>query len=233
MKQPIQDLVERGKQCFENKEYAKAEHIFRKVLTQQPNYADVLNLLGVIHHIEGKFDSAIDLFEKSLKINPHYTEAVLNLAVLYNDLGKYKEAKKLYTHLRSTQTTKHKHIEPVLKGKLSNLHANIADIYRNLGLHEHAIDEYKKALSLNPKYIDIKTNLGIAYRENNQLKESLLELTEATKMNPHYITARIQLGVTLYSSDKLAEAKKHWNAVLEKEPENEYAKMYLKLCEQK
>ncbi|PIR16519.1 MAG: hypothetical protein COV46_08260 [Deltaproteobacteria bacterium CG11_big_fil_rev_8_21_14_0_20_49_13] len=231
MKREIQDLVELGKQYFEDKEYGKAEHIFKKVVHEQPNFADILNLLGVICHIEGKFEQAMELFQRSLKINPHYTEAVLNLAVLYNDLGKYKEAKKLYTHLHSSQTTKHKHIEPVLKGKLSNLHANIGDIYRNLGLYDHAIEEYRKALTLNPKFVDIKTSLGIAYRENQQLKESLAELTDAAKINPKYITAKIQLGVTYYSSGKLAEAKKQWHAVLDKEPGNEYAKMYLKLCE--
>ncbi len=233
MTHTLQDLVQIGKQHFENKEYAKAEHYFRKVLAKESNYADILNLLGVIHHVEGKFDSSIELFEKALKINPNYTEAILNLAVLYNDLGKYKDAKKLYTHLRTSQKVKHKHIEPVLKGKLSNLHADIGDIYRNLGLYEYAIDEYKKALLLNPKYVDIKTRLGIAYRENKQLKESLLELTEAVKTDTRYITAQIQLGVTLYSLGKLNDAKKRWNHVLETRPDNEYARMYLNLCEPK
>ncbi len=231
MTHTIPEMVELGKQAFENKEYAKAEHYFKKVLSLQPNYADVLNMLGVLHHIEGKFHSAIDFFQQSLKVNPQYTEALLNLAVLYNDLGRYKDAKKLYTHLKASQTVKHKHIEPVLKGKLSNLHADIGDIYRNLGLYEYAIEEYKKALFLNPKYVDIKTKLGIAYRENKQLKESQHELLEAAHMDPRYITAKIQLGVTLYSLGKQADAKKSWSAVLDKHPENEYAKMYLRLCE--
>ncbi len=231
MTHSIQQMVESGKEHFEHKEYAKAEHCFKTVLAKQPNYADVVNLLGVIYHIEGKFDSAMELFERSLKINPRYTEAILNLAVLYNDLGRYKDAKKLYTQLRNNQSVKHKHIEPVLKGKLSNLHADIGDIYRNLGLFNYAIEEYKKALGLNPQYVDIKTKLGIAYRENKQLKESLLELTEASKMDSRYITSKIQLGVTYYSLGKMNDAKKSWNAVLHKEPENEFAKMYLKLCE--
>lgn len=233
MTQSVHEMVEFGKKAFEHKDYAKADYYFKKVLTQQPNYADVLNLLGVIYHIEGKFDTAISYFEKSLKVNPNYTEAILNLAVLYNDLGKYKDAKKLYTHLHSVQKIKHKHIEPVLKGKLSNLHADIGDIYRNLSLYDYAIDEYKKALFLNPKYVDIKTRLGIAYRENNQLKESLSELTDAAKLDPRYITARVQLGVTYYSTGRLADAKKQWNTVISKDPENEHAKMYLTLCEGK
>lgn len=225
----MQELVAEGKQFFENKEYTKAEHAFKKVITSQPNYADVLNLLGVIHHIEGKFGSAIELFLKALHVNPHYTEALLNLAVLYNDLGRYKEAKKLYIALRKSPAVKHKHIEPVLKGKLSNLHADIGDIYHSLSLYDRSIDEYRKALELNPKYVDIKTKLGIAYRDNGQLKESLAELSEAIKFDARYLPARVQLGVTYYSSGKMTEAKKQWNLVLEKDPDSEHAKMYLRL----
>lgn len=227
----LQELVANGKKYFENKEYLKAENCFRKVLSQEPSYADILNLMGVIHNIEGKFDSAIGFFEKALKKNPNYTEALLNLAVMYNDLGKYDSAKKLYSQLHKRQEKlKHKHIEPVLKGRLSNLHADIGDIYCGLSLFEHAIDEYKKALLLNPHFVDIKTRLGVAYRENKQLKESLAELIDAAKLDPRYITAHIQLGVTYYSLGKLADAKKEWNKVLEKDTGNEYAKMYLKLC---
>lgn len=229
----VNDLVAIGKQYFDNKEYIKAEQYLRKVLQMNTNYADVLNMLGVIHHIEGKFTSAIEFFQKALKINPHYTEALLNLAVLYNDLGKYKDAKKLYTQLHTAQKAKHRQIEPVLKGKLSNLHANIGDVYRSLGLYQHAIEEYKKALALNPTYADIRMKLGISFRENGQTRESLSELKHVVKTDPKYIQARVQLGVTLFSSGQEPSAKKEWKKAIEKDPSNEHAKMYLRLSENK
>jgi len=224
-------MVEAGKHYFESKDYTHAEHYFKKVLAKAPRYADVLNLMGVIRHVEGKFDSAMSFFKKSLEVNPNYTEAILNLAVLCNDLGKYNEAKKLYTHLRSIHKVKHKHIEPVLKGRLSNMHADIADVYKNLSLYEYAIEEYRKALLLNPQYADIRTRLGVALRENQQLKDSLGELQAAVKTDPKYLHAKIQLGVTLFSMGKTNEAKKFWAEVLKKDAANEFAKMYLKLAE--
>ena len=227
----IKQLVALGKQCFDNKQYEKAEHYLKKVLSLNDRYADVMNMLGVIHHIEGKFTSAIDLFKKALKINPKYTEATLNLAVLLNDLGQYQDAKKLYTHLKQSPKEPHRQIEPVLRGKLSNLHADIGDIYRSIGLYHHAIEEYRKALDLNPAYRDIRTKLGQAYRENGQLVQSLKELKEVVKADGHYAPARVQLGVTLYSQGKISDAKKEWKAVMDKDPDNEYAKMYLRLCE--
>lgn len=226
-----QELVELGKQCFENKDYTRAERYLRQVLNHNNHYADVHNMLGVICHIEGKFDSAIICFKEALKINPHYTEALLNLAVLYNDLGRYQDAKKLYTNLHKKEDGSKQDIEPVLKGKLSNMHAEVGDVYRSIGLYKFAIEEYKKALTLNPTYVDIRTKLGVALREEGHFDTSLKELKQVAKEDPRYIMARIQMGVTFYSLKKLKEAKLEWQAVLKQDPENESAKMYLRLCE--
>lgn len=233
MKHDINELVSIGKQFFEKKEYEKAANYFKQLVEKGVRYADVYNMLGVIEHIEGRFDSSIKLFKEALGINPNYTEALLNLAVLYNDLGHYGEAKALYANLHKNKKGTKKDIEPVLKGKLSNLHSNIGDIYRNLGLYQYAIDEYGKALSLNPGYLDIRAKLGVSFRENGDLQKSMAELKKVIKEDPKYVSAKVQLGVTYYSMNKLTEAKKQWNEALKKDPKNEYASMYLKLAEEK
>lgn len=233
MSHDLNELVTIGKQFFDKKEYSRADTYLRKALKKGVQYADVFNMIGVVEHIEGKFETAIKMFKEALKINPNYTEALLNLAVLYNDLGHYGDAKKLYSNLHKTSKTKQRQIEPVLKGKLSNLHANIGDIYRGLGLYPHAIEEYKKALELNPTYVDIRTKLGISYRENGELAKSLAELKKVVQADQKYIHAHIQLGVSYYSAKKLALAKKEWNNALKKDPKNEYAQMYLRLAEGK
>lgn len=226
-----QELLELGRQCFENKDYSSAEHYFRKVLKTNLNFADVHHMLGVIYHFEGKFESAIEEFQKALKINPHYTEALLNLAVLYNDLGRYPEAKRLYAQLHKKNEGAKKDIEPVLKGKLSNMHADLGDRYRGLGLYQHAAEEYQKALNLNPTYVDIRTKLGIVLREEGKLEDSLKELRRVLKDNPKYLTAMIQLGITYYAMTKPLDAKKEWELALAQDPKNESAKTYLRLCE--
>lgn len=229
--EPIQELIETGKKYFEQKDYAHAESYLRKALRANAGFADIHNMLGVICHVEGKFEEAIRSFQSALKINPHYTEALLNLAVLYNDLGRYPEAKKLYTQLHKKSDGKLHDIEPVLKGKLSNMHADLGDMYRGLGLYKQAVAEYQKALDLNPSYADIRTKLGVALREEGKLAESVRELKKVAKEEPNYILAKIQLGITCYSMRKPSDAKKEWEAVLKQDPKNESAKIYLKLCE--
>ncbi len=227
----VKKLLATGKQHFDNKQYKQAEHIFRRVLDEDTRYADVYNMMGVIAHVDGRFATAIECFQQALDINPRYTEALLNLAVLYNDLGQYDEAKKLYAQLkrggRKGQTT----IEPVLRGKLSNLHADIGDIYRSIGLYGHSIEEYRKALDLNAAYLDIRTKLGQALREHGKPQESLKELRSVLRTKASYAPALIQLGITAYTLGRVADARKSWQAVLKKDPRNEYALMYLRLCE--
>lgn len=227
----MKEMLKIGKQHFDQRRYSEAEHYLRRVIEENPRYADVFNMLGVISHVEGKFATAIDCFEKALKINPRYTEATLNLAVLYNDLGQYEKAKKLYSRLKTRKGEKSFTIEPVLRGKLSNLHADIGDIYRSIGLFALAIEEYRKALMLNPAYLDIRTKLGQALRENGRVNDSLEQLKEVLKKKAAYSPALIQLGVTYYTMDRIGDAKKAWKKALEREPGNEYAKMYLRLCQ--
>lgn len=227
----LKELLAIGKQYFDNKQYSEAEGYLKRVLEKSGRYADVLNMLGVISHVEGRFASAIDYFKGALEINPRYTEAILNLAVLFNDLGQYDEAKKLYVRLKKGAGPRGGRIEPVLRGKLSNLHADIGDIYRSIGLNAHAIEEYRKALDLNSDYLDIRTKLGQSLRENGKALESLNELKSVIRSNAKYAPAYIQQGITYYSMGKIADAKNSWKQALEIAPENEYARMYLRLCE--
>lgn len=225
----VKELINLGKEYFDRKEYHLAEKYLQKVVTENANYADVYNLLGVINHIGGRFQNALDSFQKALSINPRYTEALLNLAVLYNDLGEYAKAKSLYTQLKQNNKKKSHDIEPVLKGKLSNLHSEIGDIYRSISMFAFAVEEYKKALHLNPAYHDIRTKLGQALREQGKLKDSEKEFKLVIKANPKYNSARVQLGVTLYTMGKTPAAKKEWQTALKHNPKDQYAQMYLRL----
>ena len=227
----VSEIVARGKQHFDHKQYDQAERYLKSAVDKKARYADVFNMLGMISHAAGRFASAIEFFREALKINPNYTEAIMNLAVLYNDLGQYSKARTLYERLHRRRFRGGQRIEPVLRGKLSNLHSDIGDIYRSTGLHVLAIDEYQKALKLNPNYFDIRTKLGQAFREGGRLPKAIREFKLVLRSNAGYCPALIQLGVTHYVLGKIAQAKRSWKKALTKDPHNEYAQMYLRLCQ--
>lgn len=231
MESDIRYLIEQGKNYFKNQAYQKAEVIFQKIIANKKEFADVYNMMGVINHQLGQFHRAIHFFQKALKINPHYTEAMLNLSVLYNDLGEYKLSKQLLAKSKKENRKANDKLDPFIRGKLSNKHAEIGDVYRGVGLFREAIAEYHRALDLAPHFYDIRNRLGICLREEGKKKEALKEFQRIAKEKPTYSEARIQLGITHYSLGQKADARKVWKKLAEHNPKHELVRMYLKLSE--
>ena len=229
MTDETRELIHQGKKYFEGRNYARAEHCFSKVVRSGHRFADIYNMLGVIYHMEEKFNDSISSFKEALDINPNYTEATLNLAVLYNDLGEYKMAKDLYSRVQ-TKKPSSSTLNMILRGKIANQHADLGDMYREIEKYSEAIEEYQKALKICPGFCDIRTKLGIAYRDQGKTEAAVKELTATIKGDPHYRPAQIQLGVTYYAAGQKQKAAKVWSEVLKKDKDNDLVKMYLKLC---
>ena len=49
---------------------AEAEAIYRQILTQVPNHADALHLLGLVAFQTGHYDAAIELIGRAVASNP-------------------------------------------------------------------------------------------------------------------------------------------------------------------
>ncbi len=227
----IKRNVTLGRESFENKDYFKAEKYFKEVLKKRPNFADIYNMLGLIYHEQGKYSKALLSFEKSLSLNPQYTEASLNLSVTYNDLGQYKKAKEVYNKAKKISQRDTGELDPYIKGKLANMHAETGDVYRSIRMYSEAITEYKSALILRPKYVDIKTRLADTFRDQGDFEMAIKEYLDAKKISKEYYQIGVNLGIAYYSAGKISKAIEEWTNVLDKDPTNKSAKMYLRLVE--
>lgn len=226
----ISYLINEAKFYFRAQNYKRAQRLFEKVISHKKGFADVYNYLGLIAHEEGRFADAIKSFKQALVLNPHYTEAMLNLSILYNDMGQYDEAKLLVGLSKKDAQNSKTVLDPFIRSKLANKHAEMADWYAGVGALDEAIAEYQKALSLEEKYADIHTSLAVCLREKGDLKEALNELVRAIKTSPKYADAHVQLGLTHYTMGQKAEALKVWKAAAKKFPSNKTVKMYLTLA---
>lgn len=233
MEPDIRYWIEQGKEHFKNQAYKKAESLLLKVVASKHQFADVFNMLGIIYHQTGQFNDAIDYFKKALAINNHYTEAMLNLSVLYNDLGDYKHAKELVEKFKKDNKKTSGHMDPFIKSKLANKHAEVADMYRGVGLYKEAINEYGLALALAPTYHDIRTKMGICLRELGKKPEALKEFLKIVKDKPGYADANLQLGITYFSMNKKKEAKLAWTKLAKTAPQHPLVKTYLRLVADK
>ncbi|MBN8231333.1 lipopolysaccharide assembly protein LapB [Corallococcus macrosporus] len=229
MDEALKQLLTLGRGSFEKKQYAQAEQFLTKVVEQNPTFADVYNMLGIIYHDQGQFARAQRAFESALRLNPAYTEAALNLAVIYNDMGKYAEAKEVYQAALSRQKGAPGELDPYVMKKVANMYADIGDVFASSGVWQKAIEEYRRALAHFPEFVDIRLKLGNALRDAGDNAAAIAEYEQVIAQNPSYIPGRINYGIALYSAGRRDEAVKVWEDVLVRSPGNKSAQMYLNL----
>ncbi|MEM6731377.1 MAG: tetratricopeptide repeat protein [Myxococcota bacterium] len=229
MDENLRQLLTLGKEYYVKRDYANARAYLEQVVDQTQSFADVYNMLGVIYHDMGQFSKAQKALEHSLQLNPAYTEAALNLAVLYNDLGKYAEAKEVYRQALQHSRGAVDKLDPYVAGKIANMHAEVADAYRSAGQLNRAIEEYRKAVDLRPMFVDIRTKLATALRDNGNTEDAAVECRRAIEDRSEYLPAHILLGVCYYSMGQHDQALEEWQFVLDRNPEDARAKMYVSM----
>lgn len=232
MDERVKQLLLLGREHYTKREFDKAEPLLKMVLDAEDRFADVHDMLGVIAHTRGNFAAAEKHFERALEINPAYTEAALNLAVTYNDRGKYDRARDLYARLRAEPGKGPGGLDAFAAGRIANMHAEVAQAYRDVGLVDEAIREYEKATALCPHFADLQTKLGTLFREKQDFASAKTRYEAALGSKPGYVPARVQLGVTLLSLGDPKAAEREWKAVLAQDPDHSQAKMYLRMLEQ-
>lgn len=220
-----------GIELFEKGNYAEAEVLLRDVLKRQPSYADVLNKLGVICHLKGRFKDAAEHFEAALSVNPRYTEASLNLTITYNEMGELERAEQVFMRAAGAVQSSPRALDPFAAGKLANEHFKVGNIYLDFGFNEEAIEEYKKALKLRPGLADILTRLGMAQRSKGLYDEAEGSFKTAIDANPYYSPARVQLGLTYHMKGLPDAARGEWRKALEQNPALKEAEVLLKMLE--
>jgi tetratricopeptide (TPR) repeat protein len=226
----LKQLLVLGREHYERREYDRAEHALRQVLDRTDHFADVHNMLAVILHDRGDFAGAELHFERAVALNPNYTEALLNLAVTYNDLGKYEAAREVYGSIRRADGQEGI-LDPFVRGKIANMHADLAQAYNDAGCEQEAIAELKRAVDLCPRFSDLQVRLGTLYRHTGNLTLAREHYEAARDANPTYAPARVLLGVTLLSLGLPEKAAAAWHEALDLDPENKSARMYLRMVD--
>jgi tetratricopeptide (TPR) repeat protein len=226
----LKQLLLLGREHFLKGEYNKAEYLLRQVIHETDRFADVYHMLGVIAHQDGDFLQAQRHFEQAIELNPQYTEALLNLMVTYNDLGRYEEARAIYARMRERELEGGQQLDPFARGKIANMHAEIAQAYLDVRLPMEAIAELEKAVALSG-FADLRTRLGMLYRDAGDTARARQQFEAAKQSHPQYLQARVMLGVLLLSAGEHGQAMDEFRAVLEVAPDNRNAQTYLRIAQ--
>jgi tetratricopeptide (TPR) repeat protein len=220
-----------GRELYARHDYPGAEPHLKAVLGIRDDLPDVHHMLGVIHHDRGELDDARLCFQRALLLNPDYTEAALNLSIVCNELGAYSDAKEVVGTI--SERARHGHrIDPYARGKVANLHGEVARAYEELGMWPEAIDEYRRGLGLCPDYSDLRTRLAMCLRSDGEVDEARKELEIAVTINPQFVPARVALGVMYMTLGRHDEAALAWREALAIDPTHRPARVYLRLLDE-
>ena len=219
-----QDLLE-GIKLHTNKNYAKAEALYNKVLSSEPTNYEAIRHLGILYQDLEQYEKAYNYFLQALKVNPKGFQALSNLATIHMENKNYELAHKCLSQSFKINSN----YVPTINN-LAGYYHKINDPknaihYSQLSIkiqpgNPIALDQYAKALIINnrpeeaidileklnknfPDNDNFKHNLSTAYREIGEFKKANKISSEGFKND--YKNIAYLLGYTKDKKNKLKE----------------------------
>jgi len=220
--------IRMGKNAFMKADYPRAERHLKDALEGGAEYPDIHYTLGLIEHQKGNYRQAVDRFEKAIALHPDYTEALLSMSITLNDMGLYEGARSAYD--RASMILSKQGTQPernMVRGRITNLHKELGELYLALGQFDEAIFEYRKALTIAPMYPDLRVRLVTALREAGRVDQAMAEVDAFLQESPGNAGALIQKGILLYMAGNRTKARGAWEEALYRDPLNKVVQVYL------
>jgi tetratricopeptide (TPR) repeat protein len=218
-----------GRRAFSQGDDEAALECLTRLTAHGLRYADVFYMIGMLKERRGELDAALTHLQEAVRINPAYVEALLALASLHERRGDFDRSRGYAERASQLARPIDGRLDATTRAKLANQQAQLADALAAAGELRDAIDEYRKALDRCPTFHDVRHKLAIVLREAGLPAQAARELQQILRARPSLLESQIQLGLTYYSMGRTPQAIAEWNAVLEKDPSRDAARMYLRL----
>jgi tetratricopeptide (TPR) repeat protein len=92
--------------------------------------------------------------------------------------------------------------------------------YAKLGNHSQAIEDYDRAIEINPKYMEAYLNRGAAYGKLGDNRRAISDYDRAIKINPKCALAYLNRGVAVNELGNHTQAIEDYDRAIEFDPEN-------------
>ena len=101
------------------------------------------------------------------------------------------------------------------------------------GRMEEALQEFHRALTLDPQNVNVRNSLGVCYAQMGKFDEAVAEFTHLIGLEPNDFMSQYNLGCALLSLEREGEAETAFSLAAELEPDNATVYYRLaKLCRQ-
>lgn len=223
------EILMLGRRAFERGDDEAARAQLDRLVAHGARYADVHYMLGMLCERSGDLTGALERLREAIRLNPSYVEALLALASLHERRGEYQRSQGYAERASQLSRPTAGGLDPTTRGKLANQQAALADALVEAGDRRAAIEQYRGALERCPTFHDIRHRLAVTLREAGLPAQSATEFQRILAAHAGLLDSQIQLGLTWYTMGRTTDAIAEWNAVLEKDPSRDEARMYLRL----
>lgn len=172
----------------------RAEALLVRGLTNLPNSADLLFLMGNIHNSAGRREAAVDSYRRSIAARGGQVEAHENLAVVLAALGQPEQAA---AQLQAVA---------VLKPRDIDAQCRYGVALQGLGRFDAAVDSFRRAVAIDPTSATALSSLGSAFAAQGNRAEAIAHYNAAIAADPTHYFAYAGLGVELNEQGRPEEA---------------------------
>ncbi len=201
-------LASRCRQLINKGELPQAEEMAGKIIEYDPSLSGIIYELAEAYRTRGKdTESAYKYFKLYADKFPsavHSREAKAFVA----DYEKAKEEKDSY---RKNMLT---------VDESATRHYNLAVTCTKQANYDRAIEEYKKAIQIDPTFTVAHYNLAILYRRKNNLPLAVDSYKNAIKSDPRFEKAYVNMGFILKEAGEYDTAISYFKKALTLDPEN-------------
>ena len=214
---------------IQQRAYVDAEKMLEQGLTTEPDNADFFYLRGLLRSYQGKLVDSIEDLRRALHHDPKHTDAAVCLSVILNDIGRYDEAKQIFEQANQSVFLKQIGDDTQIDRRFAVKHFEVGDLYFRYRRFDEAIEEYNKAILLDPQTIEIRVKRAKAFAKKGFITRAIQDLQQLKTERPYDSKVAIQLGLLHYSQGNTLDAELEWESVLESDPVNREASAYLDL----
>jgi tetratricopeptide (TPR) repeat protein len=172
-------------------------------------------------------------FQSSLKYVPNRLSTIINLSIVLINLNKFENAEKLINQ-GLIHHPKNKELliglveiyEKLINNKpdYAEAYANLGNTFRELNMHEEALDAYNTAVMLNPKLEGVFLNRGNIMLDQKKYQVALAEYDKAIAIKPDFASAYSNRGIALRGLKRLDDALTSYELAIKIKPD--YAEAY-------
>jgi tetratricopeptide (TPR) repeat protein len=191
-------LIDLAVAYFHAERFDEALKPLRQAASHNPNNAGVHQMLGKTHFMLGNFEKATSELETALKLAPNDNDVAYTLGLAYLKEHKILPATQIYDRM----------IQRL--GNRPQLRVLIGRAYRETGFLSEAIEEFKKAVALDPRFPRVHFYLGLTVLLKggvDKLGEAQDEFKIELANHPDEFFAHYYLGIA-------ATVERNWTVAL-------------------